>query len=164
MNMVKGTLAGSDGAMFVEFGESRLRVDDAARKARPALAHHEGKEVVVGLRPESMEDAALVPEAPADRRLQVTVDLIEALGSHIVIHFTIDAPIVLTEDTKELAHDVGAEALDDLAAKADEGRSPFVAQLDPRTRVRVGDRIDLLVDTARLHFFDPETGIGIYAD
>ena len=75
-----------------------------------------------------------------------------------------DAPIVLTEDTKELAHDVGAEALEDLTARAQEAKSKFVAQLDPRTQVREGDKIDLLVDTARFHFFDPETGLGIYGE
>jgi len=164
MNMVEGSLARSDGAMLVEFGGFQLRVDDQALRARPALSRFEGKRVVVGLRPESMEDASLVPGAPADRRIQALVDLREALGSQIVIHFTVDAPLVLTEDTKELAHDVGAELLEDLATRAEQAKSRFVAQLDPRTNVREGDRIELLVDTARLHFFDPETGLGIYTE
>jgi multiple sugar transport system ATP-binding protein len=163
MNMVEGDLARSDGAMFVDFGGFRLRIDEQALQARPALSKFEGKKVVVGLRPENLEDASLVPEAPDDRRIQATVDLREALGSQVVIHFTLDAPIVLTEDTKELAHDVGAEALEDLTTRAREAKSKFVAQLDPRTRVREGDKIDLLVDTARFHFFDPGTGLGIYA-
>ena len=161
MNMVEGTLASSDGAMFVEFGGFRLRVDDAALEPVRPCRTTKGRRVVVGLRPENMEDASLVQGAPTDRRLQATVDLIEALGSHIVIHFTIDAPIVLTEDTKELAHDVGAEALDSSPPRQMK-QVKFVAQLDPRTRVREGGTIDLLVDTARLHFFDPETGLGIY--
>ncbi|HYU93036.1 MAG TPA: sn-glycerol-3-phosphate ABC transporter ATP-binding protein UgpC [Actinomycetota bacterium] len=164
MNMVEGSLARSDGAMLVEFGGFQLRVDDQALRARPALSRFEGKRVVVGLRPESMEDASLVPGAPADRRIQALVDLREALGSQIVIHFTVDAPLVLTEDTKELAHDVGAELLEDLATRAEQAKSRFVAQLDPRTNVREGDRIELLVDTARFHFFDPETGLGIYTE
>ena len=57
---------------------------------------------------------------------------------------------------------MGAGALEDLTARAEESKSTFVAQLDPRTRVREGDRIELVVDTARFHFFDPETGLGIY--
>jgi multiple sugar transport system ATP-binding protein len=162
MNLVEGNLSRSDGSMFVEFGGFRLRVADEALKARPSLAKFEGKSVVLGLRPESMEDASLVSDAPQDRRISATVDLREALGSQIVVHFTVNAPIVLTEDTRELAHDVGAEALDELHAQAAENKSRFVAQLDPRTQVREGDKIDLLVDTARFHFFDPETGLGIY--
>jgi multiple sugar transport system ATP-binding protein len=162
MNLVQGSLSSSDGAMFVEFGGFRLRVDDQALKARPALVKFDGKSVVLGLRPEDMEDASLVSGASQDRLISATVDLREALGSQIVIHFTLDAPIVLTEDTRELAHDVGAEALEDLTAKAAEAKTTFVAQLDPRTRVREDDRVELLVDTARFHFFDPETGLGIY--
>src|SRR5439155_17356675 len=157
MNMVEGSLSRSDGAMFVEFGGFRLRVDDEALRARPALAKYEGKPVVLGLRPEDMEDASIVPGAPEDRRISSTVDLREALGSQVVVHFTVNAPMVLTEDTRELAHDVGAEALESLEAQAEQSMSRFVAQLDPRTRVREGDRVDLLVDTARFHFFDPET-------
>jgi multiple sugar transport system ATP-binding protein len=162
MNMVEAAPSKDDGSMFVEFGGFRLRVDDRAVAARPALAKYVGKRVVIGLRPEDMEDASLDPDASADRRISATVDLREALGSQIVIHFTVDAPMVLTEDTRELAHDVGAEALGELQQKAQQSTSKFVAQLDPRTSVREGDRIDLVVDTARLHFFDPETGLGIY--
>jgi multiple sugar transport system ATP-binding protein len=162
MNMVMSRLARTDGGMDIEFGGFTLRVDDQVVKDRPALASFEGKDVVVGLRPESMEDASLVPDAPRDRRISATVDLREALGSQIVIHFTVDAPAVLTEDTKELAHDVGADALADLEAKAEATKTTFVAQLEPRTKVAVGERIELVVDTARMHFFDPETGLGIY--
>jgi multiple sugar transport system ATP-binding protein len=162
MNMVEANLSRMDGATHVEFGGFRLRVDDRAVAARSALAKFDGKSVIVGLRPEDMEDASLDPDAPPDRRISATVDLREALGSQIVIHFTVNAPMVLTEDTKELAHDVGAEALEELQAKADQSTSKFVAQLDPRTAVREGDKMELVVDTARLHFFDPETGLGIY--
>jgi multiple sugar transport system ATP-binding protein len=162
MNMVEADLSRTDGASYVEFGGFRLRVDDQAVAARPALAKFDDKSVIIGLRPEDMEDSSLDQDAPRDRRISATVDLREALGSQIVIHFTVNAPMVLTEDTKELAHDVGAEALEELQAKADQSTSKFVAQLDPRTSVREGDRIELVVDTARLHFFDPETGLGIY--
>jgi multiple sugar transport system ATP-binding protein len=162
MNLVEGTLSRSNGSMFVEFGGFKLGVDDAAIDARPALAKYLDTKLVLGMRPESLEDASLVPDAPQDRRISSTVDLMEALGSQVVIHFSVNAPIVLTEDTKELAHDVGAEPLEAIAEEAGGGMTRFVAQLDPRTSVRVGDRVELLVDTARLHFFNPDTGLGIY--
>jgi multiple sugar transport system ATP-binding protein len=95
-------------------------------------------------------------------RLNAEIDLREALGSKILVHFRVDAPIVLTEDVKELAVDVGAEQLEALEAQAEEATSTFVAELNPRTNAREGDRIELFVDTKRLHFFDPDTGLGIY--
>jgi multiple sugar transport system ATP-binding protein len=162
MNMVAAQLGRSDGSLFAEFGGFRLRVGDEAMKKRPDLEKFDGKQVVLGIRPEDMEDASLVQGAPDDRRISSTVDLREALGSEVLVHFIIDAPIVLTEDTRELAVDVGAEALEDLEQRAKESKSVFVAQLSPRTRLKEGDKLEVVVDTNRLHFFDPETGLGIY--
>ena len=162
MNMVGARLSRSDGSILADFGGFRLRVGDDALKARPELEKFDGKEVVLGIRPEDMEDASLVQGAPEDRLISSTVDLREALGSEVLVHFGVDAPIVLTEDTRELAVDVGAEALEDLEERAKRAKSAFVAQLSPRTRLREGDRMEVVVDTNRLHFFDPETGLGIY--
>ncbi len=162
MNMVGARLSRSDGSILADFGGFRLRVGDEALKARPELEKFDGKEVVLGIRPEDMEDASLVQGAPQDRLISSTVDLREALGSEVLVHFAVDAPIVLTEDTRELAVDVGAEALEDLEERAKRAKSAFVAQLSPRTRLREGDRMEVVVDTNRLHFFDPETGLGIY--
>jgi multiple sugar transport system ATP-binding protein len=162
MNMVTAKLSRSDGALMAEFGGFRLRVGDQAKAARAELEKFDGKEVILGIRPEDMEDASLVPDAPPDQRISSMVDLREALGSEVLVHFTVDTPIVLTEDTRELAVDVGAEALEDLEERAKHSKSVFVAQLSPRTKVKEGDKLEVVVDTNRLHFFDPETGLGIY--
>jgi len=162
MNMVNAKLSRSDGSLFVEFGGFRLRVGDQGRAARPDLVKFEGKEVILGIRPEDMEDASILTGASDDQRISSTVDLREALGSEVLVHFTVNAPIVMHEHTRELAVDVGAEALEDLEQRAREAKSPFVAQLSPRTRVKEGDKLEVVVDTNRLHFFDPETGLGIY--
>jgi multiple sugar transport system ATP-binding protein len=116
----------------------------------------------VGIRPEDMEDASLVPDAPADRRLSSGVMLREALGADVLVHFMIKAPAVITEDTKELAGDVGQEALEAAEKGAIAGESEFLARLNPRTEAKKGQPIELVVDVSRLHFFDPETGEGIY--
>jgi multiple sugar transport system ATP-binding protein len=146
----------------VSFGDVTLEVDDEAIAAHPGLQAYEGRRVVIGIRPEDLEDASVNGGVPQGRRLPTTVDLREGLGSEVVIHFTINAPIVLTEHTKELAVDVGTEVLEDLEAKASEATSRFVARLDPHTTVQEGDRIELAVDTSRLHFFDPESNAAIY--
>ena len=162
MNMVEADLTREDGSLFVTFGGSRLRVDDGAASRRPALRAFEGGRVILGIRPENMEDASIVSDASSDRRLTVQVTLREALGSEILIHFPVDAPPVLTDDTRELFRDTGA--LDDLEGRAEAGASTFVARLDPRSGVAEREGLELYVDTARFHFFDPRTGAGIYEE
>jgi multiple sugar transport system ATP-binding protein len=162
MNMVTGTLSRSNGSATVEFGGFQLGVPDEVFDARPDLRQHEGKPLVLGLRPEDLEDASLVSDAPADRRIKSTVELREALGSDVLIHFKIKSPPVVTEDVKELASDVSADVAERLEEEAEQGESVFVARLNPRTMAREGEPIELVVDVRRLHFFDPETGLGIY--
>jgi multiple sugar transport system ATP-binding protein len=162
MNMVEATLSRSNGSLTLEFGGFRLGISGDVESARPGLRAFEGKRVILGVRPEDMEDAALGSDAPADRRIRSTVELREALGSDVVNHFKVKAPIVMTEDVKELAHDVGQEALDAVEQEVAQGESTFVARLNPRTKAREGEPIDLVVDVSRLHFFDPDTGLGIY--
>jgi multiple sugar transport system ATP-binding protein len=164
MNMVEAELTRSNGGYSVAFGDTRLSIDDEALRSRPALKRYENRKVIVGIRPENLEDATLVSDAPNDRRIATPVDLVEALGSEVLVHFTVKAPPVLTEDTKELAADVGTDALITLEDRAKEATSVFVARLSPATSAREKERIDLFVDTARFHFFDPETGLGIYGD
>jgi multiple sugar transport system ATP-binding protein len=164
MNMVEAELTRTDGGLLIEFGKVQLRVDDAILEDRPGLKRYEDKRVAVGIRPEDIEDASLVADAPDDRRLRARVDLREALGSEVLVHFTVDAPMVVTEDTKELAADTGSEALEALEARAEQHGSEFTAALNPRTEARRGQEIELVVDTSRLHFFDPESGLGIYGD
>jgi multiple sugar transport system ATP-binding protein len=162
MNMVDATLARSNGSSTIEFGGYRLGVPDDVLATRPALKAYEGKQVVVGIRPEDMEDASLMPDAPSDRRITSGVILREALGADVLVHFMIKAPVVITEDTKELAGDVGQEAIEAAEKSAIAGESEFLARLNPRTKATMGEPIELVVDVSRLHFFDPQTGQGIY--
>jgi len=162
MNMVEARIEREGDVLWAGFGSVKVRIANEVAAERPALAAYEGRSVVLGMRPETIEDAALAADAPADRRLRTRVDLREALGSEVLIHFSIDAPPVQTEDTKELARDLGAP--EPIEGKASQGRSTFVARLDPRTEARERADIDLVIDTTRLHFFDPDSGLGIYDD
>ena len=127
-------------------------------KQRPALAAYVSRDVAVGIRSEDMEDARLVRDAPADTRLKATVSLVEALGAQIVVHFDVDAPKVVTADTKLLEKDAHT---DEAPTHTEIEGTRFVAAFAPRSRVKIGDTIEVVVDTERMHFFDPETGEAI---
>lgn len=164
MNLVEAELARSDGSAAIEFGGLRLAIPEDVFGSRPGLKAYEGKRVIVGLRPEDMEDAALVTEAPPDRRIRSEVQLREALGADVLVHFSVRAPEVITEDVRELADDVGQEALQAVEERAAAGESTFLARLNPRTGAREGEAIELVVDVGRLHFFDRDSGLGIYGE
>jgi multiple sugar transport system ATP-binding protein len=164
MNIVEATLSRTDGTAFIDFGGVRLEVPEEVLAARSDLKGFEGRTVIVGLRPEDMEDVSVVTDAPPDRRIRSTVTLREALGADVLVHFRVKAPAVLTEDIRDIAHDVGAEALQAVEQTVQLGESTFLARLNPRTDVREGQEIELVVDTGRLHFFDPQTGQGIYGE
>ena len=158
MNLVEATLERGDDGMTVSFGTTRLALDASLVAARPALAAYDGRSVVLGIRPESLEDASLAVDASPDRRIRARVDLRESLGSEVLVHFSVDAPPVLTEDTRELSRDLDTGGV----ITHHEERTTFVARLDPRTEAQERRDIELAVDTTRLHLFDPDTGQGIH--
>jgi multiple sugar transport system ATP-binding protein len=162
MNLLNARVSRTNGHFFVEAGDVRLRVDDEAVRERPKLAGYDGRPVVLGIRPDATEDAAIAREAPEDRRLAAVAELRETVGSEAYLHFTLDVPPVVTDDVRELAEDTGVEMLQKLEGEASDQTTPFVARTHARSRARVGERVELFVDTRELHFFDPETGAGIY--
>jgi multiple sugar transport system ATP-binding protein len=91
MNVFEGTIRASNGGLAVAAGSQRLTLDETAVNARPALRAYADRTVIVGIRPEDIEDAALAPETAVDR-LRGKVLLTEALGSEIVVHLAVDAP------------------------------------------------------------------------
>jgi multiple sugar transport system ATP-binding protein len=130
MNMVGARLSRANGELFVTFGEHSLLLGDEVLAERPALRAYEGGEVVLGIRPEDLEDAAFAAEAPR-RMLTTACTLREALGSEVLVHFAVDD-------------------------------GTFIARVHPLTAVRVGEPLQLVVNTARLHFFEPASGAAIY--
>jgi multiple sugar transport system ATP-binding protein len=162
MNLVQARLGRDDGAHFVSFGDTRLHVDDEALADRPALARYDGRSLVLGIRPDATEDAAIARDVPPDRCFSARAELRETVGSEAFVHFTRDAEPVVTQDTRELASDTGTEMLQKLEEEASEHKTPFVARMHARSRAREGERVEVAVDTRELHFFDLETGAGIY--
>jgi multiple sugar transport system ATP-binding protein len=158
MNVLEARLERQNGDLRVVTGDQTLTLDQRTLEARPLLAEYEGREVVLGIRPENLEDAALANGAPPDRRLHGTVELREGLGSEIVVHLAVRARPAITEDIKELAEDLGEEP----ALTEGGDTTTIVARFDPHSRVQEGKTVEAVVDTTELHFFDPETGLGIY--
>jgi multiple sugar transport system ATP-binding protein len=136
-----------DGGRSVRLGSQNIDLPGAVTVAHSALASYAGKTVVAGLRPEHLPAAHAGFSGPV---LAGDVDLVEALGSELVIHFTIDAKRVVAEG----AHAADAEA----ATISGEG----VARVDPRTPAKAGDRVSFAVDVDGIQFFDPDSGAAIW--
>ena len=162
MNFVESRLERGDGGLKVTFGSQTIDVHRDVLNVRPALERYVGREVIVGIRPQDFEDAAHSAEAPHKSRLEAKVDLVEALGTETLVHLEIDAPVVLTDDVRELAADIGGDQVERLEAQAQQGRNEFVAEVDAKSNATKNQAIELLVDTTQLHFFDRETSLGIY--
>jgi multiple sugar transport system ATP-binding protein len=156
MNMVEARLEPSNGTLAAAVGSQRIVLGDEKLNAHPALRAYTGRTVILGIRPEDLEDAALAPETAPDRRLRGSVVLREALGSEIVAHFDIDARPALTDDVRELAADVGEELTDQAP------HTTMVGRFRADSAVHAGEQAEVAVDTRALHFFDPDTGAGIY--
>jgi multiple sugar transport system ATP-binding protein len=140
MNLYEATFTGS----AIQLGSQTVPLDDSSLSARPALRSYEGKKIVLGIRPEDFEDASLAAEgAPT---IQAKVTLTEALGSEIMTHFALDAPTVDSGDP-DAVEETGADA---------------VGRFNPRSRVKIGETVQIAVATENLHFFDFDTREAIW--
>ena len=145
MNLYEASL--TEDAGTVRLGSQDIQLPQPVREAHPALAAYAGKKVILGLRPEHLPAAGNGTVGPA---LAGTVDLVEALGSELMVHFTIDARRIRAE---------GA-ASDDEDATAESGEG--VARVDPSAKVTVGEKITFAVNATGMQFFDPGSGAAIW--
>jgi multiple sugar transport system ATP-binding protein len=155
MNLIGVDLARSDGSFSVTIGDDTLEVGERVLAARPGLPSFEGKRLILGIRPEDLEDADLAGGADDGRRLSAVVDIREDMGSEVFAHFGISGRAVRGEDVKAAVGKDAAEVADVLG-------NVWIARLDRDTRAQEQEKVELRVDTGRLHFFDPETGEAIY--
>ncbi len=161
MNMLDSEIVASNGGIGAKVGEQTISLGAETLEQRPGLKAFEGKHVILGIRPEDLEDAALETDFPEGRTLKGKLELREALGSEIMAHFSFKGAHAETDETRELARDSGAEGTEkQIGAKEDE--AVVVGRFGARSRIKVGEELTAIVDTRALHFFDPETGLGIY--
>jgi multiple sugar transport system ATP-binding protein len=163
MNLIQADLARSDGGIWVRFADHALRLDAAALEERPALSGFEGRRVVLGIRPEDVEDARILGDTNEDRRMSVVCDIREDMGSEVYVHFNVAGEPVATKEVVEaLVVDAPEDQETRQAAERARGAGvSFVGRLDRNTGARERERLELAVDVARLHFFEPETGLAI---
>ncbi len=155
MNIMVSTLGGTAEAPTVTIGDQTLSVPPEVVSARPAIAASVGKEVVIGIRPEDMEDAALMPDTPADRLLKTKTILLESLGSEVIVHFPLGAePFNIMDAEFE-----GEDAIEKQRDAA--GQAIYTGRFSPRSMARMGAELEIAVDTSRLHFFDKATGLAL---
>ena len=111
--------------------------------------------MIVGIRPESFEDARLVGDA-RDRGVtfKAKIDLVESMGSEQYAHFEVGDDGIESEELAELAEDSG------LAETPSGGEGTVVARLDAASKIRRGEEAELWVDASKLHLFDPARGGG----
>ena len=158
MNVVEAELHREPDGLRARFGPHDLRVDPDLAASRPALERYVGRRVVLGVRPQNVEDAALVDTADTDSTIEATVELRENLGPEVDVHVGIDAPIPALEAVIE-----ATESADTTGESGVAGRPEgiFVARLGAGTEAREGHNVKLWLDTRALHFFDPDSGAAI---
>lgn len=149
MNLFEGSLVrsggGADDDVRLRIGSQELAVPASVLAARPSLRGRVGETLIVGLRPEDLEDASVVSGVPEERILEVDVEVREALGAETLLHFGIGARTVDSGDP---------DAMEEIGVGAG---SRAVARCSARTTLREGQRARLAVDNERLHFFDVAT-------
>ncbi len=146
MNLYEASIDFTDDGGVVKLGSQSLTIGPEVLAARPALEAHAGN-VIVGIRPEDFEDAAMIERDTTGRQIVSDVSLIEALGSELMVHFDIDAPTVDSGDP---------DAVEESGAS-----SNAVGRFHPRSKVKMREAVAIAVSTENMHFFDPETRLAI---
>jgi multiple sugar transport system ATP-binding protein len=152
MNLVEAELAAADGGLSARFGGHELRLGARVLSERPALAA--GRRVILGFRPEDLEDAALRPGRAPGGTLSIVTDIREDMGSEVYVHFALGVPPVHRTEVAE-ARAPEENPHERVAARS---ASPFVARLARETQAREGAPLELAADIDRLYFFDVDSG------
>jgi len=156
MNMVNATLETDATGLYVTFAKERLMVSAEAVDRHPGIKDWVGRPLVMGIRPGNFEEESITGPAP-DRTITATVTVAEILGSETYVHFEIEASPVVTPDIEELLADTGADVTS-LGST-----TKFTARVSSDVSVSLGQQITVTVDTSKMHFFDPSTGMRVGA-
>ena len=151
MNFVYADIKTSTKGTTLIFGNDKILAKDAPE----ALKEYEGKEIVLGIRPEAFEDSVYANKKEFTEEINIDVSLLEQLGSDTYIHFFKDIKPVQTEAIEEILADEG----EDISVLGTQTK--FIARINPNATIEEGQNINLAIDSTKLHYFDPETGMAI---
>jgi multiple sugar transport system ATP-binding protein len=153
MNLVIAKVDRRGDDYVATIGSNELTLSPGALQAYPRLPEYVGREVALGMRPESFFRDE--PGASGAQKFRAKVNLVERLGAEALVHLTTDANPVITEEIASVFED--ADAYADLT-KQHQGEMNIVTRSDPRTLPARGDVIEVPVATSELHFFDIDNG------
>jgi multiple sugar transport system ATP-binding protein len=142
MNLVRCRLDPGDRATTIELCGAQISLTPSVFARHPRLREHLGGSVIVGIRPEDLADAALLPAANGSC-LDVDVALAEPLGAELIAHFPLSGNSSGRGPSPDLHETAG---------------TTLTARLSPLSTARAGRRLRLAVNVDRLHFFDEATG------
>ena len=151
MNFVYATVKISSKGASLTFGEDQIFVKDPPE----SLKDYEGKEIVLGVRPEAFEDSVYANKKEFSEEINIHISLLEQLGSDTYIHFYKDINPVQTEAIEEILADEG----EDISVLGTQTK--FIARINPNATIEEGKNITLSINPSKLHFFNPETGLSI---
>jgi len=158
MNFATADLVRDDGPA-ITFAGHRIPIPDSVISARTGLDGFFGKPVIVGIRPSDFEAAAFADDNWA--RIPVTAGVTEELGSEVHVIFPIDAPPVDHPSISDAARADGDEDETEAVTALAGGKSLWTARVSSRSEAKPGSSLELGIDTSRLHFFDPDSGLAI---
>jgi multiple sugar transport system ATP-binding protein len=159
MNLYEAAISRSADGLVLSLGSQRLALPADVGRRRPELAAGGSRTLVVGIRPEHLTVVSDGSEN-AETTLAADVELVESLGNESLVHFSTDARTVRNRAGVWTADPATVDASGDIAGAS---AAESVARVDPRVPVSAGERLTLVVDVDRLHFFDEETGSAIGA-
>jgi multiple sugar transport system ATP-binding protein len=154
MNLVESQLERTDGGYTVRIGSSLVALGDDELRSAAGIDAYVGKDVVVGIRPDRLEDAAVASDAPTGRRIAGKSTLRETLGSDVLVHFAVDGGHPLSSAVRAIAQD----AADPVEVKTVDRALVFIGRFSPRSAIQMQEPVEVAVQPGAIQMFDPADG------
>ena len=174
MNFIQGRLDKENGGYVVKFGNTSLSLSQEeigeAKEKGYDPEQYSGKDVVLGVRPEDIEDAGTEAAAAAGgaegpNTMDVEAQVIESMGSEKYVYFDVGKEQhAHLQSVAEMTDEVGGGAEEEASGESAEDTTGelMVARVSPESQAREGEQMRLVIDTSKIHLFDPETEKAIF--